>query len=417
MGQTRLDREKTALVVLLAVFAFTSLGFAVWGLVLAPSLPTDLGLGRELEVQIFRPQMPELDGLSEFWQGAGYTILKKEHSSTLQNAPKVGDDGVWLQSQEKWVLVPLSPEHNLSWTIFDLCEEYLKAGWLLQMESTEHGYTLGFWGNVSGSEQRVLALLWEIELLNPHNYSHHYGGFIPVMDTLFDPEGYLKKTPQAPVLSIIIDDWGYFSTASEPMLAYPLPLTVAVLPHRFLSAELSELAHIAGHEVILHQPMEALDSSLSLGEGGIYLGMDKSEIAAKLKENLASLPVAVGLNNHMGSGATSDFQTMAAVLEVVKELGLFFVDSRTSTGSVVADVAQEVGVPFGENNLFLDNENDVEKIKDQLRKGLRLAKQQGHAVVIGHVRPATADALWEMLPELLASGVQLVPISSLLHHP
>jgi polysaccharide deacetylase 2 family uncharacterized protein YibQ len=37
--------------------------------------------------------------------------------------------------------------------------------------------------------------------------------------------------------------------------------------------------------------------------------------------------------------------------------------------------------------------------------------------VIGHVRPATADALWEMIPELLSSGVELVPISRVLFTP
>ena len=40
----------------------------------------------------------------------------------------------------------------------------------------------------------------------------------------------------------------------------------------------------------------------------------------------------------MGSLITADGTTMSHVLEVVKELGLFFVDSRTSTQSVVADV-------------------------------------------------------------------------------
>ena len=118
----------------------------------------------------------------------------------------------------------------------------------------------------------------------------------------------------------------------------------------------------------------------------------------------------------MGSRITADRTVMTYVLEVVKELGLFFVDSRTSTSSVAAEVAREVGVPYGVNNLFIDNESDVEKIKAQVRAGLDLAKRQGHAVLIGHVRPATFHALWEMIPELLDSGVQLVPVSQLLYN-
>ncbi|NMB01759.1 MAG: divergent polysaccharide deacetylase family protein [Firmicutes bacterium] len=417
MGQPQLEGERTSIVVFLAVFAFTSLGFAVLGLVLGPELPLELGLGWGVEIQILRPNVPDLEPLREFWQGAGYAVVRQEQHYELQNAPKLTEDSVWIQGTEKWVVVPLSHDLKLSQVFFQLLEQFLDAGWLIQMEVSDHGYTLGFWSNVEGSEQKVLALLWEIELLNPRNYGHFYGDLIPVMGELFDPEGYLKGTPQAPLLSIIIDDWGYATNASVPLLAYPLPLTVAVLPHRIMSRELSELAYQKGHEVILHQPMEALDESQPLGEGGIYLGMDELEIAAQLKANLESLPVVVGVNNHMGSRVTADSATMSVVLEVVKELGLFFVDSRTSNMSVVPEVAREVGIPFGVNNLFLDNESDVELIKGQLRQGLRLAKQQGHAVVIGHVRSATATALWEMVPELLDSGVQLVPVSALLQKP
>jgi polysaccharide deacetylase 2 family uncharacterized protein YibQ len=82
---------------------------------------------------------------------------------------------------------------------------------------------------------------------------------------------------------------------------------------------------------------------------------------------------------------------------------------------VVADVAGQVGIPYGVNNFFIDNESDVDKIKAQLRSGLALAQRQGHAVLIGHVRPTTVIALWEMIPELLDSGVQFVPISCLLY--
>jgi polysaccharide deacetylase 2 family uncharacterized protein YibQ len=217
-------------------------------------------------------------------------------------------------------------------------------------------------------------------------------------------------------MSVIIDDWGYSTAAVEPMLAYPLPLTMAVLPHLELSQVASERLDSAGHEVILHQPMEALDSRLELGPGGITLGMDRSAVEAQLRENLASLPVAVGLNNHMGSLVTADYETMSHILKATLELGLFFVDSRTTTASVVQEVALELEVPYGVNNLFIDNESDVDKIKGQLRAGLDLAQKKGHAVVIGHVRPATANALWEMIPEFLESDVQLVPISRLLHH-
>jgi polysaccharide deacetylase 2 family uncharacterized protein YibQ len=396
------------------VFAFSSLGFAVLGLILGPDHKLGQEHRPELEVQILRPDSPQLDPLVEFWEEAGFHLFKREASYILQPYPRIQENSVWMQGQEEWVLVPQSPGLDLESSLFQLCSGFLLEGWVLQIEAAEHGYHLGFWSSTEGSDHRVLALEWKIERLNPHNYRQHAGGVIPVLGESFDPLGFLKRTPEAPVLAIIIDDWGHYAAAAEPLLAFPLPLTAAVLPLLDLSADLAERAHAAGHEVILHQPMEALDTSLPLGPGGIYRDMDLSDLVSTLRANLASLPEAVGVSNHMGSLVTEDHQAMKSILEIVDELGLFFLDSRTSSRSVVSAVAAELGVSFGANDLFIDNDNDVEKIKGQIRAGLRLAKQQGHAVVIGHVRSATADALWDMVPELLSSGVELVPISQML---
>lgn len=415
MTQFRLDEQKTSITVLMVVLALSSLGFAVLGLVLSPELGLDLGPGRQLELEIVRPEVPDLSHLGDFWIDMGYTVLNSQQVYSVQRS-SVQPDQVLVQGQETLILVPERHDIRLSRAVLQLSELFLDEGWMIQLEANEYGYTIGFWGHVPGSQARVLAYEWQIELLNPQNYDYYYGGLISVMGEPFDPKGFMKGTPEAPVLALIIDDWGYPTLAAEPLIAYPLPLTMAVLPRLDLSQKFSERLYAAGHEVILHQPMEALDSNLDLGPGGITEGMDSAEVRDLLKENLASLPVAVGLNNHMGSLITADHETMGTVLDVVKELGLFFVDSRTSTNSVVAEVARQVGVPFGVNNFFIDNESDVEKIKAQIRAGLTLAQNRGHAVLIGHVRPATADALWAMIPEFLDSGVQLVPISRLLYH-
>ncbi len=413
MTQPRLNEEKTSILVLLAVLALSSLGFAIIGLSLGSELTLDLDRKHQVDLEVIRPEAPDLEHLDEFWTKSGYRVLKRAQVNHLQVGSS-HNNVVWVQGQETFVLVPQEPNLKLVSAIFELCATFLEEGWMIQLEATDHGYTIGFWSHISGQEGWVLTHLWQIELLSPHNYAYHYGGFIPVMGELFDPAGFLKGTPQAPVLALIIDDWGYFSQAAEPLISYPFPLTMAVLPHLFVSQEVSERIHEAGHEVILHQPMEAVDGSLDLGPGGITLAMSQAEVKAQLQKNVASLPVVVGINNHMGSLVTADHAAMTNVLEVVGELGLFFVDSRTSNSSVVGDVASELGVPYGVNNLFIDNENDIEKIKTQVRAGLALAQKQGHAVMIGHVRPTTADALWEMIPEFLDSGVQLVPISSLL---
>ncbi|NLJ73870.1 MAG: divergent polysaccharide deacetylase family protein, partial [Firmicutes bacterium] len=79
--------------------------------------------------------------------------------------------------------------------------------------------------------------------------------------------------------------------------------------------------------------------------------------------------------------------------------------------------AEALGVPYAVNDLFIDNSNDVDEIMAQIRRGLNLAKRNGQAIIIGHVRPRTASALWRMIPEIMDSGVELVPVSTLLVTP
>jgi len=221
----------------------------------------------------------------------------------------------------------------------------------------------------------------------------------------------------APLLAIVIDDWGYSARNAEPFLNYPFPLTTAIIPYLAHSVSLAQQAAEYGHEVILHQPMEALNSYLDLGKGSILTTMEPEEIRSQLQANLAHLPVIRGVNNHMGSKVTADSAIMQIVLEELNNHNLYFLDSHTTSLSVVAETAKTVGIPYAVNDLFIDNVNEVEPIKTQLRKVMQWAIRDGSAIAIGHVRPATAQALWEMIPEFVAAGINLVPVSQLLHYP
>ncbi len=220
-----------------------------------------------------------------------------------------------------------------------------------------------------------------------------------------------------PKLAIVIDDWGYSALYADRFLQYPFPLTAAILPYLTYSVSLAREAVTVGHEVILHQPMEALNSYLDLGEGEIVSSMDENEIRETLARNFAHLPMIVGVNNHMGSKITAESDIMDIVLQEVKAHELYFFDSFTTSKSVVASVASELGVPYAVNDLFIDNVNEVEAIKVQLRRIMQRAINNGSAIAIGHVRSATAMALWEIIPEIIDANIELVPISQLLNYP
>ncbi|WP_094604220.1 hypothetical protein SPSIL_036590 [Sporomusa silvacetica DSM 10669] len=216
-------------------------------------------------------------------------------------------------------------------------------------------------------------------------------------------------------MAIVIDDCGYTMGPVVGFADMGRPITFAVLPYRTYSNEAASRALSAGHLVILHLPLEPMDASALAEPTVITVSMSDDEIKQTVAQALASVPGVKGVNNHQGSRATSDRRVMKAVLGVLKSQNLFFIDSRTIGTTVGAEVARQLGVRSGENELFLDNSSDIELIKKQLRKAVDMAHRNGSVTVIGHARPNTVIAVREMISEIEAAGIRLVYADQLLN--
>jgi polysaccharide deacetylase 2 family uncharacterized protein YibQ len=218
--------------------------------------------------------------------------------------------------------------------------------------------------------------------------------------------------------AIIIDDLGENIETARQLLAMPYPLTFSVLPHLRDSAQTAEEIRRAGHEVMLHLPMEPEPGShASPGEGEIRIGMTSFEVEQTLQSDLASVPHAVGVNNHMGSRATADPRLMNAVMRALAGRHLYFVDSRTTAASVALEAARRQGLPSFYRSVFLDDTETVAYTLGQLRQFRRVLEEQGTALAIGHPYPTTITALAKFLPQLESDEVQLAPASRLLRLP
>ncbi|WP_155914476.1 divergent polysaccharide deacetylase family protein [Megasphaera vaginalis (ex Srinivasan et al. 2021)] len=245
-----------------------------------------------------------------------------------------------------------------------------------------------------------------------------------VRDTLAKPAGKdaAKNKSGAPSaspaktegrLAIVIDDCGSNLGLIEELNALPVKLTYAVMPFKSATAASAESGYQAGRRIIVHLPMEPLNVASS-EEIFISGDMSDSKIKATTAELLDQVPHAVGMNNHQGSAATADSRTMKAVMAVLKERGLSFLDSRTNSASVAAQTAEAMGVPETRNNLFIDNDADVGAVKERLRQAGRIAKANGSAVVIGHCRAKTIAAIREMIDELHHEGIDFVFVTDLM---
>lgn len=226
------------------------------------------------------------------------------------------------------------------------------------------------------------------------------------------PEKPRKRAPYAGNLTFVFDDAGHNLDQLEYFLRLPFPCTIAVLPGLRYSSESARRIRKAGKQVILHQPMQSVDLHINPGPGAVTPGLSAEQIKNIVRKNLEEIWPVAGMNNHEGSLMTADEAAMSAVLDVVAEKHIFFLDSRTTARSVVAKVAKEKNMAVWERAIFIDNDKSRAAMETQIKKGLSIARQKGSAIMIGHVFTVElAELLTEMYPALIEDGFSLSAIA------
>jgi len=235
-----------------------------------------------------------------------------------------------------------------------------------------------------------------------------------------EPEKALSEREALPAeragdLFLVIDDAGLSMAQARRFLDIPIPMTLAVMPHRKVSREVAEaVARDPLKEAILHQPMEAYRESADPGAGALFTNTPLGRVAGMLADNLSTVPGARGMNNHMGSLATEDVELMRVVLSFCQTNGLFFLDSRTAYNSRVPEVAEELGVHVEQRDVFLDIRHDRASIQRRWAQAIRTARKNGYAVVIGHAWSAeTAAVVRDSVDALQKAGFRFRRLSEL----
>ncbi len=232
---------------------------------------------------------------------------------------------------------------------------------------------------------------------------------------------FLKIEPTTPVqqgellpkIAIIIDDMGHHEKLGDQLLDLDVNLTFSFLPYAPFTKVQVEKAHAKNREILIHLPMEAQDKTWDPGPNALYLADSPEKQRLAIEMNLAAVPYALGVNNHMGSRYTEDREAMRLVLEELKKRNLFFIDSFTTAQSVAMEEARKLGIKTARRHVFLDNIHTQENICRQLEKLITLAKQQGWAIGIGHPNKETLLALTKCHQNLFKQ-VQIVAVQELL---
>ena len=214
---------------------------------------------------------------------------------------------------------------------------------------------------------------------------------------------------------LVVDDLGNQNHSGYEVIDSPWISTIAIMPQRPFSVELAEYAHKLGKEVIVHAPMSNL-VDFPLGALGLDRAEGEQRIEANVVSALISVPHAVGLSNHMGSRLTQDPEAMGWIMQVLKQKGVYFFDSRTVSTTVAWKVAERYRVPWAMRSIFLDHQKDREFMLQQWQQAWRRVLAGEEVTVICHPYPETIAFLksQELTP---AQQAFLAPLSAVLHSP
>ncbi len=214
-----------------------------------------------------------------------------------------------------------------------------------------------------------------------------------------------------PMIALVIDDVGLNEERSADTIALPAPITLAFLPYADDLRALTKKARRAGHETMVHVPMEPSSATVDPGPHAMRVGLSDSELRQRLAWNLDRFDGYVGFNNHMGSKFTADSAGMRVVIDEAKRRGLLFLDSRTTKETRGRELAEQAGVPVVERQVFLDNKVEAAAVEAQLKRMEQIARDKGAALAIGHPHAVTIAALRNWLRQNTEFAV--VPVSAL----
>lgn len=229
-----------------------------------------------------------------------------------------------------------------------------------------------------------------------------------------------KEEPEAtvsPRLAIIIDDVGAYDIGPLEVKRLQVPITISILPHSSFAADSAYWANEYQLDTLIHLSMQPNNAKNEDGDRKHEITMNSTdeEIRALVRFARQVIPQAKGCNNHQGSLITTSPVMMTRILKILKEEGLFFIDSRTIASTVAYKLAKQMGIPTAQKDIFIDHIQTYDHSMEQLRKLVELARQNGKAIAIGHPFDTTIRAIRDSINYIRAQGVTIVPVKELLN--
>ncbi len=228
-------------------------------------------------------------------------------------------------------------------------------------------------------------------------------------------ERYNSGTARMAIVVENMEDTSYQIAVS--LLSYAEPLSVSIMPGSKKSEIIAQLADQHQKEVIIRLPLESQGRvPAEVAPTAIMVHYSKDEINAIMSDAVRELPNFTGFANAWGSRACEDSRAMNIVLANARKQHGYFLETRTTKNSVVAQVASALDCPFSQVNARIEKKTAPDILADLKRFGVQ-AQSGGSCVASVGASRQLCDALISARPWFRQNGIRLVFVSEIVKHP
>jgi len=223
-----------------------------------------------------------------------------------------------------------------------------------------------------------------------------------------------KRADRKPRIALIVTNLGLSATytkAALKLLPEDITLSFSHVAPR-LKSWIRE-ARQKGHEVLMDIPMEPLGFPKNdPGRATLLTSSNEVENLNRLEHVMKKAGGYVGLLGTLGTKFMLHSETFLPVLKTIKQRGLIYVDSRSTSRSLGPELASSIQLPRAFNNIFIDKEPSNQKIKDKLDELEKIALKKRFAVGIAQPFPLTIEILSQWAEKLKTKQISLAPITA-----
>ena len=224
-----------------------------------------------------------------------------------------------------------------------------------------------------------------------------------------------KRADRKPRIALIIKNLGLSDTYTKATLEL-LPEDIT-LSFSHVAPRLKNWVREArqkGHEILLDIPMEPIGFPKNdPGRATLLTSSNEVENLNRLEHIMKQAGGYVGLLGTLGTKFMLHSETFLPVLRSIKQRGLIYVDSRSTSRSLGPELASSIQLPKAFNNVFVDREPSQEKIKNKLDELERIALKRRFAVGIAQPLPITIEILSQWTKRLKTKQIALAPITAI----